>query len=183
MRKTLLAALACSFPAILPAQTPAPVFDLLITGGKVVDGTGAPWFSGDVGIVNGKIAAVGKLAGQSARRTLDATGLVVAPGFIDLLGQSEYNVLVDPRAASKILQGITSEVTGEGDSIAPLDDKLIAENQDMFRRYGVFPDWRTLDGYFATLRLAVATVRTQRPLWRLIATGRGARRAPARPWK
>jgi dihydroorotase/N-acyl-D-amino-acid deacylase len=147
----LLAALAFSFSAILLAQAPAPVFDLLITGGKVVDGTGAPWFAADVGIVNGRIAAVGKLAGQPARRTLDATGLVVAPGFIDLLGQSEYNVLVDPRAASKILQGITSEVTGEGDSIAPLDDRMISEGQDVFRRYGVFPDWRTLDGYFATL--------------------------------
>lgn len=152
MRKTLLAALACSFPALLLAQVPAPpVFDLLITGGKVVDGTGAPWFAADVGIVNGKIAAVGKLTGLAARRRLDATGLVVAPGFIDLLGQSEYNVLVDPRAASKIFQGITSEVTGEGDSIAPLDDRMIAEGQDVFRRYGVFPDWRTLDGYFATL--------------------------------
>ena len=82
---------------------------------------------------------------------IDATGLIVAPGFIDLLGQSEYNVLVDPRAASKITQGITTEVTGEGDSIAPIDDKLIAENQDTFKRYGVFPDWRSLDQYFATL--------------------------------
>jgi N-acyl-D-amino-acid deacylase len=152
MRKTLCAALLASLCSLFLAQAPAPpVFDLLITGGKVVDGTGAPWFAADVGIVSGRIAAVGKLAGAPARRTLDASGLVVAPGFIDLLGQSEYNVLVDPRAASKILQGITSEVTGEGDSIAPLDDRLIAENQDMYRRYGVFPDWRTLDGYFATL--------------------------------
>src|SRR6266542_2676048 len=73
------------------------------------------------------------------------------PGFIDLLGQSEYNVLVDPRAASKIFQGITTEVTGEGESIAPLDEKVIAENQDFYKKYGVFPDWRTLDQYFASL--------------------------------
>jgi len=152
MRKTLSTAFAASLSLALFAQAPAPpVFDLLITGGRVVDGTGAPWFAADVGVLDGRIAAVGKLAGLPTRRTLDATGLVVAPGFIDLLGQSEYNVLVDPRAASKILQGITSEVTGEGDSIAPLDDKLIAEGQDLFRRYGVFPDWRTLDQYFATL--------------------------------
>jgi N-acyl-D-amino-acid deacylase len=152
MRKTLCATLLASLCLPLIAQAPAPpVFDLLITGGRVVDGTGAPWFAADVGIRDGRIAAVGKLAGLPARRTLDATGLVVAPGFIDLLGQSEYNVLVDPRAASKILQGITSEVTGEGDSIAPLDDRMIAEGQDVFRRYGVYPDWRTLDQYFATL--------------------------------
>lgn len=143
---------AVVFLALSPGDpAPAPAYDLVLTGGRVVDGTGAPWFSADVAVRDGKIAAVGKLKGAASRRTLDATGLVVAPGFIDLLGQSEYNVLVDPRAASKITQGITTEVTGEGDSIAPLDDKLIAENQDTYRRYGVFPDWRSLDQYFATL--------------------------------
>lgn len=151
MRKTLLAVLASSLCLALSGETPPSAFDLLVIGGRVVDGTGAPWFAADVGVRDGKIVAVGKLRGLAARRTLDATGYVVAPGFIDLLGQSEYNVLVDPRAASKILQGITTEVTGEGESIAPLDDKLIAENQDLFRRYGVFPDWRSLDQYFATL--------------------------------
>ena len=74
-----------------------------------------------------------------ARRTIDASGLVVAPGFIDLLGQSEYNVLVDGRAASKITQGITTEVTGEGESIAPTDEKRIAENEDVYKKYGVRP--------------------------------------------
>jgi dihydroorotase/N-acyl-D-amino-acid deacylase len=143
---------AVVFLAFSPGDpAPAPPYDLVLTGGHVVDGTGAPWFSADVAVRDGKIAAVGKLKGTSSKRTLDATGLVVAPGFIDLLGQSEYNVLVDPRAASKITQGITTEVTGEGDSIAPLDDKLLAENQDTFKRYGVFPDWRSLDQYFATL--------------------------------
>jgi N-acyl-D-amino-acid deacylase len=152
MRKTLCMALLGSVCLALSAQTPAPpAFDLLIAGGRVVDGTGAPWFSADVGVLGGKVVAVGKLRGSPARRTIDATGMIVAPGFIDLLGQSEYNVLVDPRAASKVFQGITTEVTGEGYSIAPLDDSLIAESQAMFRHYGVFPDWRTLDGYFATL--------------------------------
>ena len=75
----------------------------------------------------------------------------MAPGFIDLLGQSEYNVLVDARAASKITQGITTEVTGEGDSIAPLDPKAIEEGRDTWKKYGVFPDWTTLDGYFQSL--------------------------------
>jgi len=149
MKKTLLALAAPAvFLGLAPADAP---YDLLLTGGRVVDGTSAPWFVADVGIRDGRIVAVGPLAGHVAKRTIDASGMYVTPGFIDLLGQSEYNVLVDPRAASKILQGITSEVTGEGDSIAPLDDRMITEGQDVFRRYGVFPDWRTLDGYFATL--------------------------------
>ena len=134
----------------LPPQADAP-FDLLLTGGRVVDGTGAPWFAADVGVRDGKIAAVGVLAGHPAGRVIDARGLVVAPGFIDLLGQSEYNVLVDKRAASKITQGITTEVTGEGDSIAPVDQKALDEGKDTWKKYGVFPDWKTLDGYFRSL--------------------------------
>ena len=125
--------------------------DILLRNGRVVDGTGAAWFIGDVAVRGGRIVAVGKLEASRARRVIDVSGLVVAPGFIDLLGQSEYFVLVDPRAASKITQGITTEVTGEGDSIAPLDDGLIAENEDTYKKYGVFPTWRTLDGYFREL--------------------------------
>jgi len=141
-------ALLLSGVAVSPMQqTPLP--DLLITGGRVVDGTGAPYFYSDVAVRDGRIVAVGWLGHARAKRVIDATGLVVAPGFIDLLGQSEYNVLVDPRAASKITQGITTEVTGEGESIAPLDEKLIAEGADVFNKYGVRPDWKTLDGYFA----------------------------------
>lgn len=134
--------------ALAPSEAP---LDLLFTSGRVVDGTGAPWFVADVGVRDGKIASVGALAGRPARRTIDASSLVVAPGFIDLLGQSEYNVLVDPRAASKVTQGITTEVTGEGESIAPLNDAILAENRDFYARYGVKPDWTTLDGYFRSL--------------------------------
>jgi N-acyl-D-amino-acid deacylase len=140
--------LALGVLALSPAEAP---YDLLFTGGHVVDGTGAPWFAADVGVRDGRIAAVGGLAGRPAKRTIDAKGLVVAPGFIDLLGQSEYNVLVDKRAASKITQGITTEVTGEGDSIAPTNDKLIAESRDLYQKYGFTPDWTSLDGYFQTL--------------------------------
>jgi len=133
-----------------PSSSPqAPMPDLLLTGGRVVDGTGAPYFYADVAVAGGRITAVGRLAGARAKRAIDATGLVIAPGFIDLLGQSEYNVLVDPRAASKITQGITTEVTGEGESIAPLDEKLLAEGEDVYKKYGVRPNWKTLDGYFA----------------------------------
>lgn len=149
--KRLLPLLLISVCAAAFAAGNAASYDIVFTNAKVVDGTGAPWFAADVAVRGGRIVGVGKLAGAPASRTIDASGLVLAPGFIDLLGQSEYNVLVDPRAASKVTQGITTEVTGEGDSIAPLDEKLIAENEDTFRKYGVRPDWRTLDGYFASL--------------------------------
>ena len=148
MKKLLVAlpALLCLL-ALAPAEAP---YDLLITGARVVDGTSAPWFVGDVAVRDGKIAAVGALAGHPARRTIDAAGLTLTPGFIDLLGQSEYNVLVDKRAASKITQGITTEVTGEGSSIAPLNDAMLEEGKDVFERYGFTPDFKTLDGYFKT---------------------------------
>ncbi|MEO8198308.1 MAG: D-aminoacylase, partial [Thermoanaerobaculia bacterium] len=125
--------------------------DLLITGGRIVDGTGAPWFRADVCVADGRINAIqppGKLENRTVSRRIDASNLVVAPGFIDLLGQSEYAVLVDPRAASKITQGITTEITGEGNSIAPTNERQIAEGEDTWRHYGVRPDWTDLAGYF-----------------------------------
>ena len=88
---------------------------------------------------------------MKARRRIDATDLVVAPGFIDMMGQSEYNVLVDGRAASKITQGITTEVTGEGSSIAPLNARMVADNQASYDHYGLTPGFTTLAGYFAEL--------------------------------
>ena len=81
----------------------APPFDIVITNGHVIDGTGSPWYSGDVGIRDGKIAAIGNLAASPRKRTIDAAGKVVAPGFIDMLGQSELTILVDPRLPSKCL--------------------------------------------------------------------------------
>jgi len=133
------------------AQTAPPVFDVLITGGRIVDGTGAPWFAGDVAIAGDRIAAIGRLSGSPARRTVDATGLVVAPGFIDMLGQSEFNVLVDGRAASKIMQGITTEITGEGTSIAPVNERMIREAKPGWDHYNVVQDFTTLAGYFQRL--------------------------------
>lgn len=124
------------------------VYDLIFAGGRVVDGTGAPWFRADVGVVGGRIAAVGDLSKSPASRRIDASRLVVAPGFIDMMGQSEYRVLVDNRVASKITQGITTEITGEGSSIAPLNDRMIEEGRDLWRRYGVTPGWTTLSGYW-----------------------------------
>jgi N-acyl-D-amino-acid deacylase len=128
--------------------------DLLFAGGRVVDGTGAPWFRADVCVAGDRIARVGNLAGLETKRRIDARGLVIAPGFIDMLGQSEYNVLVDNRAASKITQGITTEITGEGTSIAPTNARMIAEQKEVWARYGVTPDWTTLEGYFRAFERA-----------------------------
>ncbi len=100
-------------------------YDLVITGGRIVDGTGSPWFYGDVGIRGDRIVAVGRVSADGARDTIDASGLVVAPGFIDMLGQSEYAVLIDSSARSKITQGITTEVTGEGGSVAPHNERTL----------------------------------------------------------
>src|SRR5438093_5764791 len=114
-------------PLTLSAQTSQ--FDLLIRNGHIIDGTGSPWYAGDVGIHDGHIAAIGRFADPSAKDTIDAAGLVVAPGFIDMLGQSDLSILVDPRVPSKIFQGITTEITGEGSSAGPLNDAIIASDK------------------------------------------------------
>lgn len=126
-------------------------FDVVITNGHIMDGTGSPWYSGDVGIRGGRIAAIGHLAGAPARRTIDARGKVVAPGFIDMLGQSELTMLVDPRLPSKIYQGITTEITGEGDSAAPVNDAMLADDRASYEHFHITPDWRTLRQYFARI--------------------------------
>jgi len=130
------------------------VYDLVLAGGSVVDGSGDPARTADVAIAGDRIAAVGDLASAGARRRIDARGLVVAPGFIDMLGQSEYNVLVDPRAASKITQGITTEITGEGTAIAPLNARMIEDGRAVYEHYGVTPDWTTLAGYWKAFERA-----------------------------
>jgi N-acyl-D-amino-acid deacylase len=126
-------------------------FDVVIVHGHIIDGTGSPWYSGDVGIRGGRIAAIGNLAGAPAKRTIDAHGDVVAPGFIDMLGQSEMTILVDPRLPSKIYQGITTEITGEGNSVAPLNDAMLAADRAGYEHYHITPDWRTLRQYFARI--------------------------------
>ncbi len=149
-----LAALVSALTVAAAARSPqvaAGSFDLIVAGGRIVDGTGAAWFTGDVGVRGDRIAAVGNLTGSTAKARVDATGLVVAPGFIDLLGQSEFNVLVDNRAASKIMQGVTTEVTGEGTSIAPMNDRLFADQADLYRHFNVAMDWHTLGEYFKRL--------------------------------
>ncbi|HEV2802239.1 MAG TPA: D-aminoacylase [Pyrinomonadaceae bacterium] len=129
--------------------TPTPEYDLVILNGLIVDGTGRPAYKGDVVVRGDRIELVGKSRpGAHANRRIDATGLVIAPGFIDMLGQSETNLLLDPRAMSKVMQGVTTEVTGEGGSIAPVNERLIKEDEDFYRRFNLTVDWRTFADYF-----------------------------------
>ena len=125
--------------------------DLILKNGWIVDGSGNPRYKGDVAVRGDRIVAVGFLDGAQARETLDVRGLVVAPGFIDMMGQSEINALIDNRVFSKITQGITTEVTGEGGSVAPLTDQLVLDDSDAMKKWHYREDWRDLDGYFAQL--------------------------------
>jgi dihydroorotase/N-acyl-D-amino-acid deacylase len=130
----------------------AAEFDVVIANGHIIDGSGSPWYGGDVGIRAGRIAAIGNLSSAPRQRTIDAHGMIVAPGFIDMLGQSELTVLVDPRLPSKIFQGITTEITGEGNSVAPINEAILKEEQPQFQHYGITPDWRTFQQYFARVQ-------------------------------
>jgi len=128
-----------------------PAYDVIIRNGHIIDGTGSPWYSGDVGIRDGRIVAIGNLSAATAKKIIDAHQRVVAPGFIDMLGQSELTILVDPHVPSKIFQGITTEITGEGGSVAPLNDRIIAADRASYERYELRPDWRNFEQYFAKL--------------------------------
>jgi dihydroorotase/N-acyl-D-amino-acid deacylase len=146
------ASLAAALLAAGIASAAAPEgYDLVFAGGRIADGSGRPLVTGDVGVIGDRIAAIGDLSRARAKRRIDARRLVIAPGFIDMLGWSEYNLLVDNRAASKITQGITTEITGEGHSIAPQSPAMIAADRAVFDFYGVTPSFTTLGAYFAEL--------------------------------
>lgn len=151
MKIRLAALLTGACVSSLHAQVAPAPYDVVIEHGRIIDGTGSPWYSGDIGIRNGRIAAIGQLSAAPARRRIDAAGLVVAPGFIDMLGQSDLSILVEPRLPSKIFQGITTEITGEGGSVAPLTDAIIQADRTTYDHLGLTPDWRTLAQYFARL--------------------------------
>src|SRR2546427_1166755 len=146
LKQALAAVLGCALTMVVWAQ-PAS-YDVVIRGGRIVDGTGNPWFAGDVAIKGGRIAAVvsaGRLANATAARVIDATGLVVAPGFIDLHTHSDTSLLADANAQSKVRQGVTVDVLGESTSVAPRDG-LPAETSD-----AVTQDWTTFTEYFKRL--------------------------------
>jgi N-acyl-D-amino-acid deacylase len=126
-------------------------YDIIIRNGHIIDGTGNPWYAADVAIQGDRIAAIGNLSDAHAKREIDAKGQIVSPGFIDMLGQSESSLLLDNRSLSKLSQGITSEITGEGGSIAPQNEKTLAPLKPFLDEFKFTVDWTTLDGYFRRL--------------------------------
>jgi dihydroorotase/N-acyl-D-amino-acid deacylase len=143
--------LALQLAALLLAAAPQKL-DLVIEHGRVVDGTGSPWFRADVGIRGDRITRMGDLHDVPAKLRIDARDHVVAPGFIDLLGQSELAVLVDPRAESKIRQGITTELTGELGTVAPVAKEILGGLGPWLSAHQIKIDWKDLDGYWKRFR-------------------------------
>jgi N-acyl-D-amino-acid deacylase len=129
-------------------------YDVILEHGRIVDGTGAPWFRADVAIRGDRILAIGDLRGAVAKQRIDVQDHYIAPGFIDMLGQSPLLLLVDPRAESKIRQGITTELSGEGKSVAPMSPPLAAQYKDFLQAFQLSIDWSDLTGYWKRLRAA-----------------------------
>jgi N-acyl-D-aspartate/D-glutamate deacylase len=143
---TLLLLALCAACSRTAAQAP---FDLVIAGGSVLNGEGTPAVTADVGIRDGRIAAIGDLRTASSRQRVDAAGFVVAPGFIDIHNHSDYTILVEPKAESMIRQGVTTMVLGESRSAGPV--KVGANDDPRSRTDGATVDWTSLGGYFARL--------------------------------
>jgi N-acyl-D-amino-acid deacylase len=146
--KQLFLCIALVFAARASAS---PQFDVLIRNGRVMDGTGSPWYSADIGIRSGKVTTIGRLHEATAQTIIDAKNQLVTPGFIDMLGQSELTILVEPHVPSKIFQGITTEITGEGNSAAPINDQMIAADRVRYEHLHIDPNWRTFRQYFSRL--------------------------------
>jgi dihydroorotase/N-acyl-D-amino-acid deacylase len=158
--------LALQLAALLAAAAPQKL-DLVIEHGRIVDGTGSPWVRGDVGIQGDRIVRMGDLHDVPSKLRIDARDHVVTPGFIDLLGQSELSLLVDGRAESKVRQGITTELTGELGSVAPVRDEILGGVMGWLSLHKVRIDWKDLDGYWKRLRAARPAIN----LGTLVATG------------
>src|SRR5438552_1905833 len=143
-RLVCAACLAALTFTVIRAQQPPRPFDLLITNARIIDGTGGPSVAGSVAVRDGRIASVGRVAG-AATRTIDAGGKVLAPGFIDPHSHSDFSLLVDGNAESKIRQGVTTEVIGESGSVAP--QQPTAER-----------NWSDFAGYFAAIERSKTAV-------------------------
>lgn len=147
--------LETAFIALAIATGPALVaqqYDIVIRGGRTIDGSGNPWMKADVGIRSGRIARIGRLENARAARVIEATGRVVTPGFIDMHTHSEYPLMFDGNAQSKIRQGVTTEVVGEGTSVGPIEGPAVEPAKEMLRRYKIDLTWHTLAGYFERLQ-------------------------------
>jgi N-acyl-D-amino-acid deacylase len=137
---------ACAFDV---PRSGAEAYDVLIVGGRVVDGTGSPWFMADVGIRDGRIVAVGALRDSPARRVIDAAGRVIAPGFVDMMGVSSLPIVAAPASAeSRLRQGITTMLVGEGSSHAPQNERTQPEGVEIGGRRVT---WRSFADYFGIL--------------------------------
>jgi N-acyl-D-amino-acid deacylase len=147
--RTLLFAILVA--TCLSAPALAQNYDVIIRGGHVIDGAGNPWIKADVGIRAGRIARIGRLDGAQAQRTIDATGQVVTPGFIDMHTHSEYTLLYDGNAQSKIRQGVTTEVVGEVTSPGPIEGLGEGPTKDLLQPFKIDLTWNSLDGYFQRL--------------------------------
>src|SRR5262245_36731582 len=157
----------------------AQEFDLVIRNGRIIDGSGNPWFHGDVAVKGDRIAALGRIAGE-AKRTIDATGLVVAPGFIDIHSHSDWTLLEDGNAQSKIRQGVTTEVLGESGSVAPFTGKRVPRPVSVNNQPAHI---RTIAEYFAAIERSgvavnVATYVGQANLWQCVKGDSFARPTP-----
>ena len=139
------------------------LYDVVITNGKIVDGSGNPWFYADIAIKNGKIAKIGKIDSRMGKRVIDAKGMVVSPGFIDLHTHTDLPVLADGNVESAVRQGVTLDVIGDSLTVAPLKGGVLEEyKEEAKRRAGVEVDWTTLDGYFgASIKKRVDQYRFQ----------------------
>ncbi len=146
-----LAGLLTFLPTACHSGAAAADYDVLIRHGQIVDGSGGAPYVGDIAIRGDRIASIGSFANATAKREIDAAGLVVSPGFIDMLGQSELSLLIDNRSQSKLSQGITSEITGEGGSIAPQNQLTIAPQKIILDHYHLTIDWHDLAGYYRRL--------------------------------
>ncbi|MDP6055023.1 MAG: amidohydrolase family protein, partial [Candidatus Latescibacteria bacterium] len=140
--------------ALLAGCTQQPKYDVLITGGMVIDGTGAAAITADVGIIGDQVVEMGSLRDNGSKRLIDATGMIVCPGFIDIHSHTDLSLLVNPKAESKIRQGVTTEVAGQdGESLAPLTDTQLQGLQEgSGARYEVDINWKDFTGLFATLK-------------------------------
>jgi N-acyl-D-aspartate/D-glutamate deacylase len=127
-------------------------FDIVIHGGRLIDGTGNPWFYGDLGIKQGRIACVGKIGPEAGQRAISAKGCVVTPGYIDMHTHSDQPLVADGNAESKVRQGVTLDIIGESQTVAPLEGAILEEYRAEHRkRNGIETDWTTFTGYFESL--------------------------------
>src|SRR6478672_349515 len=145
--------------AIAADRSTGGAYDIVISNGRIVDGSGNPWFYGDVGIKNGKIAKIGKIDVRTAKKVIDAKGMVVSPGFIDLHTHTDMPALADGNTESAVRQGVTLDVIGESATVAPLRGGVLEEyKEEAKRRNGVDVDWTTLEGYFRRLAKKGASI-------------------------